>query len=66
MHPYLPHLLSDIAAAYRSEIPLVKEQPKSFEEEMEEIERWWQELNRHILSAITAIWKRSIFPQRSN
>lgn len=40
MHPYLPHLLSDIAAAYRSEIPLVKEQPKSFEEEMEEVERW--------------------------
>jgi hypothetical protein len=40
MHPYLPHLLSDITAACRTEIPLVEKRPISFEEEMEEIERW--------------------------
>ena len=40
MHPYLPHLLADITAAHRTEFPLVAEIPISFEEEMEEIERW--------------------------
>jgi hypothetical protein len=40
MHPYLPHLLSDIAAATRAEQPLHFEAPQSFEEEMEEVERW--------------------------
>ena len=39
MHPYLPHLLSDITAAHRTELslPMVA---KTFEEEMEKIERW--------------------------
>ncbi len=39
MHPYLPHLLSDITAAHFSEqsIPATA---KTFEEEMEEIEQW--------------------------
>jgi hypothetical protein len=40
MHPYLPHLLSDIADAYRSEFAMEPENPKTFHEEMEEIERW--------------------------
>ncbi|MEO6231277.1 MAG: hypothetical protein ABJB11_20080 [Ferruginibacter sp.] len=40
MHPYLPHLLSDIAAAHRTEIPAEDKPPLSFEEEMEEIENW--------------------------
>ena len=40
MHPYLPHLLTDIAAAHRTEIPTEKKSPVSFEEEMEEIEKW--------------------------
>lgn len=39
MHPYIPHLLEDIANAHRTEIP-EPEPPKSFEEEMEAIERW--------------------------
>ena len=39
MHPYLPHLLSDIAAAHCKEPP-EPEYPKTFEEEMEEVERW--------------------------
>ena len=39
MHPYLPHLLSDITAAHRTEpsLPIVA---KTFEEQMEEVERW--------------------------
>ncbi|MES2773353.1 MAG: hypothetical protein V4722_04170 [Bacteroidota bacterium] len=40
MHPYLPHLLGDIAAAERSEQPDNPVHPKSFEEEMEEVENW--------------------------
>jgi len=40
MHPYLPHLLSDIEAARRTEIPEEPERKISFEEEMEEIEKW--------------------------
>lgn len=40
MHPYLPHLLSDIESARRTEIPEEPARKISFEEEMEEIERW--------------------------
>lgn len=40
MHPYFPHLLEDITAAHRIERPKENTYPKSFEEEMEEIERW--------------------------
>lgn len=39
MHPYLHHLLQDIAAAHRTEAPPYQP-PHSFEEEMEDIERW--------------------------
>ena len=40
MHPYIPHLLTDISAAHCKEIPLKDKAPQSFEEEMEEIEKW--------------------------
>jgi hypothetical protein len=40
MHPYLPHLLTDITAAHRIEIPTEQKPPMSFEEEMEEVEKW--------------------------
>ena len=40
MHPYIPHLLHDIAAAHRTEQPGEIPITKSFEEEMEDIERW--------------------------
>lgn len=40
MHPYLPHLLSDIAEAHREDIPLEKEFPQNFEEHIEEVERF--------------------------
>ena len=41
MHPYIPHLLDDIVKAQRKEInPFEPPLPKSFEEEMEDIERW--------------------------
>ncbi|HEY8659090.1 MAG TPA: hypothetical protein VIL78_08640 [Hanamia sp.] len=40
MHPYIPHLLADIAAARRTKIPEEKTLPRTFEEEMEEIEHW--------------------------
>lgn len=40
MHPYLPHLLEDIIAAHRTEQPEQASYPKTFEDEMEEAERW--------------------------
>jgi hypothetical protein len=41
MHPYIPHLLNDILKAHRAEINIFEQPvPKTFEEEMEEIERW--------------------------
>ncbi len=40
MHPYLPHLLSDIAAACREEIPQEEVRPQTMEEHFEEIDRW--------------------------
>lgn len=40
MHPYIPHLISDIIAAQRPEGYVYDFIQQSFEEEMEEIERW--------------------------
>ena len=40
MHSYLPHLLSDIAAACREEIPEEEVRPQTIEEHFEEIDRW--------------------------
>jgi hypothetical protein len=39
MHPYIPHLLSDITAAHRTEIPEDKF-PQTIEEHFEEIDKW--------------------------
>jgi hypothetical protein len=39
MHPYIPYLLNDIAAAHRTGPP-EPDYPKTIEEELEEIERW--------------------------
>ena len=39
MHPYIPHLLSDITATHRAK-PSLPVFAKTFEEEMEDIERW--------------------------
>jgi hypothetical protein len=40
MHPHLPHLLNNIANAHRIEQPYESPSAKTFEEEMDEIERW--------------------------
>lgn len=40
MHPYIPHLLEDIAAAHQEEKVIDESFPKTFEEEMEEVENW--------------------------
>jgi len=40
MHPYIHHLLRDIYSAHRTELPDEPAYVQSFEEEMEEIERW--------------------------
>ncbi len=40
MHPYLPHLLADISAAHREEIPEEEVRPQTIEEHFVEIERW--------------------------
>lgn len=39
MHPYLPHLLADIKAAHRTELPL-PEHVESFEDHMKDVENW--------------------------
>ena len=39
MHPYIPHLLADIAAAHRTDIPEEKIL-QNLEEEFEELEKW--------------------------
>ncbi|HTN08488.1 hypothetical protein [Agriterribacter sp.] len=39
MHPYLPHLLADIAAAHRTEIP-EEETEQTIEEHLEAADRW--------------------------
>ena len=39
MHPYIPHLLEDIAAAHRTEIP-EEDTVQTLEEEFEELEKW--------------------------
>ena len=41
MHPYIPHLLEDILKAHRTgQLPEKASSASTFEEEMEEIERW--------------------------
>jgi hypothetical protein len=39
MHPYIPHLLADIAASHRTEIPEDKF-PQTMEDHFEEIDKW--------------------------
>ncbi len=43
MHPYIPHLLEDIAKAHRKDSPQEQESEQSIEEHLEEIERWISE-----------------------
>lgn len=63
MHPYLPHLLSDIKDAERTgknnaEIP----EPTSFEEEMEAIEQWVSGVGEQALSYFTRLKKENFPP----
>lgn len=61
MHPYIPHLLSDIKAAHRVELPK-KEISMSFEEEMAEIERWVSGAGERPLSEFTKLKKENFPP----
>jgi len=40
MHPYIPHLLADIANAHRTEIQNEKSEEESLENHFREIDRW--------------------------
>jgi hypothetical protein len=40
MHPYIPHLLDDIAKAYRRKPQEDFSHPQTMEEHFEEIENW--------------------------
>lgn len=40
MHPYIPHLIADIKAAHRAEIPEEENISQSLEEQFEEKESW--------------------------
>ena len=61
MHPYIPHLLADIAAAHRSEELAELQKPQTFEEEMEEVERYVSEDPEHTLSYYCGL-KKEDFP----
>ena len=41
MHPYIPHLLDDIAKAHRQDVP-EETPPLTLEEEFEAIDRWME------------------------
>ncbi len=43
MHPYIPYLLDDIAAAHGTEMPEYEEAEQEIEDHFEEIERWINE-----------------------
>ena len=40
MHPYIPHLLADITATHRTDIPDEEATEQTIEEHLEEIEKW--------------------------
>ena len=40
MHPYLPHLLEDIANAHRTDVPKIPEQEQGFTDYFAEVERY--------------------------
>lgn len=63
MHPYIKHLLSDIKGAEKpDEDPIEEQLPKSFEEEMEEIERWVSSEGETPLSRLTNLNKEDFPP----
>lgn len=63
MHPYLPHLLADIMNAEQKEDEeSYRKLPKSFEEEMEEMERYVSGDDERPLSYYTGLKKESFPP----
>lgn len=62
MHPYLKYLIEDIQKAERQENDLVAfPEPTTFEEQMQEIERYISELGELLLSKYTGL-KSQDFP----
>lgn len=61
MHRYLHYLLSDIQAAHKAEMDEELTFPKSFEEEMEEVERYIRGDDEQPLSYYTKLYKE-VFP----
>ena len=48
MHPYLKHIIEDIANSHCLDLPARSAYKKSFEEQMDDIERWVEgDLNEH-------------------
>jgi len=66
MHPYIPHLLRDIAAAHQTEQPEYIPHKKSFEEEMEDIERWAEGEEHAHTFVIIAGYRQKIFHRRNS
>lgn len=63
MHPYLPHLLSDIKDAERTGKNKAEiSEPTSFEEEMEAIEQWVSGVGEQALSYFTGLKKENFPP----
>lgn len=60
-HPYIPHLLNDIAAAHRNTEEARQCEPKTLEEELEEAERYVLEEPAHTLGHYCGL-KKEDFP----
>ncbi|MBX3253234.1 MAG: hypothetical protein KF862_03750 [Chitinophagaceae bacterium] len=63
MHPYLPHLLADIAAAHRSTSEPPQQHEQSLKVHFEEIERWVAgEMEEHTLGYYSGLESQNFPP----
>jgi hypothetical protein len=64
MHPYIPHLLSDILNAHQIQLGEIRE--KTIEEELEEIEEWVESNDaEHTFSYWCGLVSINFLPQNS-
>ncbi|MBS1749266.1 MAG: hypothetical protein JST63_05140 [Bacteroidetes bacterium] len=64
MHPYIPHLVNDIEAAHRKDLPLVaKEEPEmTMEEHFKAIDQWVSGIDEHPFSHYCGLTTESFPP----
>ena len=63
MHPYLKHILEDIANAHCTDLPIESAYKKSFEEETDDIEKWVKgDLNEHTFGYYCGLQPEQFLP----